>query len=185
MGLSLLWDGASESVRADRAADLDALMGRHQLSPEIFFASANTESMWLFLDSLRSYGAAIDSAALICAHAACERELAAALSVQAPPPKSERWGLGSLIKEGSGRGWFDDVLKEQLERINENRRVFYHHQGDALHTVLWLGAVADASIPHKDAVMAAFPRRLRDAALDALDGLLNVREIRLLDQPPA
>jgi hypothetical protein len=184
MGLSSLWGAAEEGVRTDRETELDDLMRRHRVPPETFFASANTESMWLFLDSLRCYAAAIDSAALICAHAACERELAAALSAQTPPAGSERWGLGPLIQVGAKRGWFDDGLKEQLKRINENRRVFYHHQGEPLHTVLWQGAVAAASIPHKDAVMAAFPQQLRAAALDALDGILNVRAISLGDQPP-
>lgn len=173
-----LWALADDSVREDRRVEIDALLDRRGISFKSILSSTTYESQLLFNDSFSAYLDALDGAALVCAHAACERDLAFLLGRQIEKPaRWENWGLGKLIPECLDRGWFGEPLNEQLCRINENRKFVYHHREDWLKSPLWERAIAAAEVPHKDSVASALPGKLREAALDALDGLLQVREL--------
>jgi hypothetical protein len=97
-------------------------------SDQSWLVSGGEEAIWLYDESWRDY---IDGAyffALICAHAACERELAGCLF----PYREEldrswlMWGLGKLIPAATEKGIIDDRTSEDLIRLNELRKVSAH-----------------------------------------------------------
>jgi hypothetical protein len=67
-------------------------------------------------------------AALLCAHSACERELAGCLEFFEAqlPPRWQIWGLGKLVSEAFQLGLIDQTLREKLYHISELRKVSAH-----------------------------------------------------------
>jgi hypothetical protein len=86
------------------------------------------EASWLYDESCYSYVDGAYLAALLCAHASCERTLAGCLvSYEERLPKGwSMWGLGKLIPKAYELGLIDEPLRDQLHRLGDLRKVSAH-----------------------------------------------------------
>ncbi|AKK26064.1 hypothetical protein AB431_04395 [Mycobacterium sp. EPa45] len=171
----------STSTDEERRAEVNLIV-ESLGGPALYGTSAGGyENSFLILEATRCYHFGADLACILCAHACCERELAGILRWQEPATlKSDRWGLGRLIRTGRERGWFDADLAVRLERVNENRRTLYHLQDLETPTGLWRRAISRADNPvTKDNVAQAIPGTIRQEALEALACAFTVRTIEV------
>jgi len=68
-----------------------------------------------------------DAGAIFCAHASCERDLAAMVNAAETGPRGwERWGLGPLVTRCIEHHGLPRVLGQQLLDLNESRKTLYH-----------------------------------------------------------
>jgi hypothetical protein len=86
------------------------------------------EASWLYDESCFSYVNGIYLAALLCAHASCERVLAGCLlSCEARLPKGwSMWGLGKLAPAAQEFGLIDASLTTKLHQLSDIRKVSAH-----------------------------------------------------------
>lgn len=124
-------DSDTRRSRADRWREIVRLQAPYRYDPA-WVVSGGVEAMWLYNEAWHDY---IDSAyfsAIICAHAACERELAGCLF----PYREELgkrwliWGLGNLIPAALERGIINEEISKDLSKLNEIRKVSAHFKPD-------------------------------------------------------
>jgi hypothetical protein len=86
------------------------------------------EADWLYEEACHSYVNGMYMAALLCAHASCERVLAGCLNWYEDRLKKgwTMWGLGRLVPTAFDLGLIDEPLKERLLQISELRKVSAH-----------------------------------------------------------
>lgn len=116
---------------ADRWREVLSLQTPYRYDPA-WVVSGGVEAMWLYNEAWRDYIDGAYFSAIICAHAACERELAGCLF----PYREElgkgwlMWGLGRLIPATLERGIIDDQTSKDLSKLNEIRKVSAHFKPD-------------------------------------------------------
>lgn len=127
--LLLLADNDSRARRSRRWEEVRAIQAPYD-SPSGWLLSGGVEVSWLYDEACRDYINGAYFSALLCAHAACERELAGFLF----PYKEELpngwlwWGLGKLIPQAANRGLIDDQLRDDLSKLTETRKVSAHYK---------------------------------------------------------
>jgi len=86
------------------------------------------EASWLYEESCFSYVSGAYLAALLCAHASCERVLAGCLiSYEERLPKGwSMWGLGKLAPKAHELGLIDEPMRVQLHHLGDLRKVSAH-----------------------------------------------------------
>lgn len=113
--------------RAERWHEILSIQAPYRHDPA-WMVSGGIEAMWLYNEAWRDYIDGAYFSALICAHAACERELAGCLY----PYRDELekrwliWGLGKLIPAALKRGIIDEQTSKDLTKLNEIRKVSAH-----------------------------------------------------------
>lgn len=141
------------------------------------------------------YRAGADASVTICAHAICERTLAARIEHSSTPPAGYlRWGLGQIIQELSDRHGLPPNLEQRLRDLNDWRKSLYHWGHSTAPTALEarvkerlndpaqverIRSLIDdgEAIPrNRDVYALAFDLELRDTALEALKSTLLVRD---------
>ena len=143
-----------------------------------------------------------DAGAVFCAHASCERDLAALLKFEGDgPPGSERWGLGPLITHCVQHHDLPQSLAASLRALNESRKALYHFGHSETEASL---ALATDAIIHdvgserlrqdymdrfgsqgsnKEVWKYAVDRALEGMALSALDAAMQLRAWLARDLP--
>jgi hypothetical protein len=122
-----LADGESRRRRAIRWLQLSSVQNEFEKESG-WLIPCGVEPVWLYREACNSYINGMYLAALLCAHAACERVLAGCLlAYEESLPKGWRmWGLGKMIPVASERSLIDPPLKGRLEAISEPRKVSAH-----------------------------------------------------------
>lgn len=86
------------------------------------------EDMYLLNDAIRCYIGGADAGTIFCAHAVCERDIAAEVSHSASPPeRSARWGLGNWMRYCEDNHLLHAELINCLDQLNEQRKSLYHY----------------------------------------------------------
>jgi hypothetical protein len=120
-------DQDSRRRRADRLCEVLKIQEPYRYDPA-WYLSGGIEAIWLYTEAWRGYVNGAYFSALICAHAACERELAGCLF----PYRDEldrrwlTWGLGKLVSASLERGIIDGNMSQELYKLNETRKVTAH-----------------------------------------------------------
>lgn len=120
-------DQDSRRRRASRLCEVLKVQEPHKYDPA-WYLSGGAEAIWLYTEAWRDYINRAYFSALICAHAACERELAGCLF----PYRDEldrrwlTWGLGKLISTSLERGIIDDDMGQELYKLNDIRKATAH-----------------------------------------------------------
>lgn len=122
-----LSDGESRRSRAERWMQVRAVQAPFERN-EGCLIPGGVEAVWLYEEACYSYVNRMYMAALLCAHASCERVLAGCLlSYEQHLPKGwGRWGLGLLTPAAFDFGLIDQSLKDALLHLSELRRVSAH-----------------------------------------------------------
>lgn len=120
-------DSDSRRHRADRWSEILGIQAPYTYDPA-WMVSGGIEAVWLYNEAWRDYLNGAYFSTLICAHAACERELAGCLY----PYREDlergwlMWGLGKLIPATLERKIIDKQTSKELMRLNEIRKVSAH-----------------------------------------------------------
>jgi hypothetical protein len=144
-----------------------------------------------------------DAGAIFCAHASCERDLAAMVNAVDTRPRGwERWGLGPLVKHCMQQYGLPDEVGQQLLNLNESRKTLYHFgHSDAQAS---LARATSAPIEevgseklfedfkklygregrNKEVWRYAADRVLENKALEAIDAALQLRSWFAVNQLP-
>jgi len=122
-----LMDGESRRSRAERWVEIRSVQVPYDRD-EGFPIMGGPEAIWLYDEACHSYAESMYLAALLCAHSACERELAGCLEFFEAqlPPRWQTWGLGKLVSEASRLGLIDQTLRDKLYEVSELRKVSAH-----------------------------------------------------------
>ncbi len=123
----LLGDNESRRQRAFRWSEVRRIQMLYDNgSGRMFFGG--TEVIWLYDEACHDYIDGSYFSALLCAHAACERELAGRLAACAEElPKGWMWwGLGKLVSHAVERNLTDSNIKDDLIKLTEIRKVAAH-----------------------------------------------------------
>jgi hypothetical protein len=122
-------DESARRARAIRIQQLDDALT--DISPHAFaFVAGTPEIAFLRMEAQSAFLAGLGGSAVICAHAACERELAAWVQSLGPaaPKRWTRWGLGNLAVYAIEQEFVPSDLGASLLELNERRRFLYHLQ---------------------------------------------------------
>lgn len=115
-----------QDERDKRRADVRAAMATME-SPSGLGITVDVEDRYLFSDAIRCYIVGADAGTIFCAHASCERDLAALVKHSGSAPKnSERWGLGSLVSHCVKQRAIPQDLIDGLGVLNDHRKTLYH-----------------------------------------------------------
>lgn len=122
-----LMDGESRRSRAERWFEIRSVQAPYERD-EGWPIMGGPEVIWLYEEACHSYADSMYLAALLCAHSACERELAGCLELFEAqlPPRWQIWGLGKLVPEAFRLGLIDETLRDQLYQVSELRKVSSH-----------------------------------------------------------
>lgn len=169
---------------------------RNHLSPFGYAATVTVEDRYLLPNAVTSYVHGADAATIFCAHAACERALAAELRDQPPagsvtPKDLDRWGLGRMIRRYRELDALPIPLLDDLSRLNSRRTSLYHfghtEKDDALTSRAFEGEEESPytqferengfAPDNKEAWQFALDRRLRRDALAALETVFRLRTV--------
>jgi hypothetical protein len=122
-----LVDGTSRRDRAERWIEVRAVQARFECSAG-WLIPGGVEAVWLYEEACRSYMNGMYMAALLCAHAGCERVLAGCLDwYEGHLPKGwAMWGLGRLVPAAVEFGLIDERLEGSLLQLSELRKVSAH-----------------------------------------------------------
>jgi hypothetical protein len=101
----------------------------------------------LYHEAKLAYVQGVPFAALLCAHAACERALAGCMTPYESelPASWQRWGLGPLIAEAFKRGLIDQPLRDDLTSMNDVRRVTAHYKPPLEPKSIFARTIADSA----------------------------------------
>lgn len=156
-----LQDSRSRRERVERWAEVRSIQAPYDRE-EGWLVTGGDEAIWLYEESCRSYVNGMFLAALLCAHAACERVLAGCLLFYEDQLEKNwiMWGLGRLIVAAFERGLIDQRMKDNLDQVTEVRKVSAHYK----HPITTPNSVSRRAL-----------RALGDDATieDALDGVLK------------
>jgi hypothetical protein len=90
--------------------------------------TVDVEDTYLLSDAVLCYISGADAGTVFCAHASCERDLAAMVRhSDSVPARSERWGLGALISHCAAQGVMPADLLDRLRVLNDHRKTLYHY----------------------------------------------------------
>ena len=122
-----LVDGTTRRGRAERWIEVRAAQARFARGSG-WLVPGGVEAVWLYEEACRSYMNGMYMAALLCAHASCERVLAGRLDwYEVRLPKDwVRWGLGRLAPAAFEAGLIDERLKDRILQLSELRKVSAH-----------------------------------------------------------
>ena len=125
--LLLLADNDSRGRRARRWNEIRNIQSPYE-SESGWLIWGGPEVAWLYDEACRDYIDGAYFSALLCAHAACERELAGSLSPyrEALPRGWMWWGLGKLIPQAVQRNLINHEMQRDLENLTEIRKVSAH-----------------------------------------------------------
>lgn len=125
--LLLLADNESRQRRARRWNEIRGIQSPYE-GGSGWLISGGIEVSWLYDEACRDYINGAYFSALLCAHAACERELAGSLSPyrEELPKGWMYWGLGKLIPHAAGRHLISPAMRVDLEKLTEVRKVSAH-----------------------------------------------------------
>ena len=147
--------------------------------PRITFglAAGGFESGQFLVEAVACYGSGLFLAALTCAHATCERELAGRVAYRPheAPPGWERWGLGRLIQHAREQAWHPEETLALLSSVNEKRRVVYHFRDFGPDEGLFMRTYAARPWRGKPGIREDMTDQLRVDALEAIRAALAVR----------
>lgn len=125
-GFLLVNDAQSRPRRVSRRQWLRSLQS--QFREEGFGVVGGTEVLWLYSEAAYCYTECLDLAAILCAHAACERMLAGFLDLRHMLDSRglSRAGLGPIAEAAFEAGFIDATVLTDLQAINEIRKVTAH-----------------------------------------------------------
>lgn len=118
-----------EGEKDERARELRAILMPDRPADDtlvVLGGAVDPEAAEVFFAALASYREGVDTAAIICTHAACERDLLAhgLASGNIAENKLHRAGLGSALAKY--RTVISSPLHAQLTTLNERRKALYH-----------------------------------------------------------
>ena len=88
---------------------------------------STVEDSYLLSGARLCFMRAADVGAIFCAHASCERDLAAMFDASDSGPRGwERWGLGPLVQHSREQFQLPEELAMKLLELNETRKTLYH-----------------------------------------------------------
>lgn len=88
---------------------------------------STVEDSYLLSGARLCFLRAADVGAIFCAHASCERDLAAMVDATDFKPRGwERWGLGPLVKHSSEHLQMPEEVAVKIFELNESRKALYH-----------------------------------------------------------
>jgi hypothetical protein len=163
-----LRDSNGRRARAERWSELHSVQAPFDRE-DGWLVPGGSEAVWLYEEAERAYVYGLFLATLHCAHAACERVLAACLlDYERQLDKNwRRWGLGSLTTAAFEMGLIDEDLKQGLERVTRNRKVSAHFKPPITRdSVVWR---AYTSAPDGLFTEQDLDQVLHDDALAALE----------------
>ena len=97
----------------------------------------DVEDSYLLSDAVLCYLNGADAGTIFCAHASCERDLAALIQASGSAPSgSERWGLGALVSHCADQGLMPSDLLDNLRILNDHRKTLYHYGHSESDTAL-------------------------------------------------
>lgn len=165
-------DEESREERARRHLELlDLVMDSDTMG---LFLVGSVGGAWLRTEAFRSYRSGLGTAALACAHAACERELAVwveSLGDEAPE-NWQFWGLGKLTRFAKQKKILPRKVISALFRLSDKRRALFHLHDDfapGSHTNRAYGLQLR---PDKSAWAPGMDRVLLDDGFEAIRTLL-------------
>jgi hypothetical protein len=123
----ILRDSTTIEERAKRWSELRAIQAPyHQANG--WLVPGGSEAIWLYDEAERAFIDGLFLAALLCAHAACERVLAGCLLGydERLDKNRRRWGLGPLTAAAFKYGLIDEDLRNGLEQVTELRKISAH-----------------------------------------------------------
>jgi len=143
------------------------------------------ESGILYTESL-AYLNGTFAAALVCAHASCERELAGWINwLGSDAPKGwDYWGLGKLTMYAVRGGGMPQAIADTLLDVSERRRLLSHYKSDAPPTSQWIRALNQLNFFDASDFQSAFTSVLAEDALLAIRACLLVRSVQLTRPDP-
>jgi hypothetical protein len=166
-------DKESREERARRHLELIDLMASCDVMG-LMLVGGGPGGAWLRLEAFRSYRAGLGTAALACAHAACERELAGWVETfgEEAPSNWRYWGLGQLTKFAKERETLPLEVISALFQLNEKRRILYHFHDDWAPESHTSRAYGLRLRPDKSAWEPGMGRVLLDDGLEVIRTLL-------------
>ena len=169
-------DDRSRLQRLERSQEIGRLVATfHPITMAI--EGGGMESTGLLGEAMGAYTHGLFGAALICAHATCERELAATVRARAAatPRGWERWGLGKLIQFAITQSWYCTDSIALLEDVNRKRREFYHFGDSFGPDSLFARAYAERPWRGKEFIRADMAAELQADALQAIRAAFVIR----------
>ncbi|WP_143626262.1 hypothetical protein [Streptomyces viridosporus] len=169
-------DERTRAARAERSLEIDSL--QQDFPPEtIGLVGGGHESAWFFVEAIGCYLHGFDAAALVCAHASCEREIAGRVNhLGANAPRGwERWGLGALLQYAATEGWYTASSQALLEEVNRKRREFYHFRSEWTADSIVMRTYQQLPWRGKDGAREDMAQVLRADALQALRAAFILR----------
>jgi hypothetical protein len=123
------FDERTRSDRGRRLVQIEQVRAA-VLPPGQIATAGGDQAWWLVLEAEDAYIAGHFLAALVCAHAACERELAGRLGsrLEPVPTGSDRWGLGRLVAHAEAEKMLPPELVQMLFAVNESRKLLAHYR---------------------------------------------------------
>ena len=173
-------DDRTRFERAERSQELASLVREFPVMT-VAVAGGGHESGWFFAEAAGCYVAGLYAAALVCAHASCERELAGWVnSLGASAPRGwERWGLGRLLEYSVEVDRFPKGTAALLDEVNRKRRDFYHFRDERTPDSIVSRTYDQVTWRGKEFADADMTAQLRVDALQAIRAALDVRAIVL------
>jgi hypothetical protein len=165
-----LVDGTTRRGRAKRWMEVRAVQARFDRDSG-WLIPGGVEAVWLYEEAVRSYMNGMCMAALLCAHASCERVLAGRLDwYEVRLPKDwARWGLGRLAPAAFEAGLIDDRLKDRILHLSELRKVSAHFKPPSAPNSIARRAVELFNLHPELETEDGFDTLLRGDALAALE----------------
>ena len=125
-----------ESEQEKRRDDVRAAMAVMD-SPMGLGITVDAEDQYLLSDAVRCYIGGADAGTIFCAHASCERDLAAMVKHSgSAPANSERWGLGAFVSHFAAQAAMPPDLLNRLRILNDHRKTLYHYGHSESDTAL-------------------------------------------------
>lgn len=167
-------------VASELQGDVMTLFARHGIA--VALVGGGHESGMLMAEAAGCYVHGLFAAALICAHASCERELAGHLAAtEVVPAGAERWGLGRLLQYAKEHDWYSAQTLEGLARLNARRRDLYHLRSGPGMGELFRRTYDQLPWRGKEHIAEDIERVLRAESFEGLDVALAVRSELLTD----
>lgn len=125
-----------ESEQEKRRADVRAAIATMD-SPMGLGITVDAEDQYLLSDAVRCYLGGADAGTIFCAHASCERDLAAMVKHSGfASANSGRWGLRALVSYCATQGTMPQDLIQRLSILNDHRKTLYHYGHSESETAL-------------------------------------------------
>lgn len=156
--------------------------------------TVDVEDSYLLSNAQLCFARGADAGAVFCAHASCERDLAALVGAAGSgPARWERWGLGPLVTHCAEQHGLPTDIARQLVELNESRKTLYHFGHSDSETALrqstqtLIAEVGSRALRdefakihgheggNKDVWRYAMDRALEQKALSSIEAALQLR----------